>query len=361
MSSIPRIYISRLYLKNFKKYEEHEIVFTNEQGKIFPLFGFFGPNGCGKTTVLDAVTLAHCSFSSYDPDRLSDQLGSACIRNFKRMTVEDQQVADFLVEASFMVSDGRQYDIAITRNGYVKDHPEDICPTLIRQCFKTRYDEELNTFQLRKDRWDIFKALFEVVTGFTVEKQDCPMSPFTISSGENRRMACLDEFVLSLTIDKGDGNEISERECSKGEKKIIKNFTTLLNKEFIPSVILIDDVEMHVERSRHLPLLRCVERCFPHSQVIFTTHSPVIVLLYDMERTHDLTVGTVLENKEWRKKLIRDLDRLEFFPLTDDEMTTAANMKARLRTSDSLDFNLANTMIFSLAEAVFKRNFELET
>jgi len=357
---IPRVYISKIRLKNFKRYQEHEISFQDLSGRIFPLFGFFGPNGCGKTTVLDAITLTFCSFSSYDPERLRHQLGSSCIRHFQRMSVVDQETADFLVEASIVTSDGRQYEIAITRNGFQKDHPDDIKPTLVRQCFKTRYDEELNTFQLRKDRWDMFKDLFETVTGFRVEKRECPMSPFTISSGENRRMACLDEFVLSLGIFKGDDEEITDRECSKGEKKIIKNFTTLLNKEFIPSVILIDDIEMHVERSRHVQLLRCIERCFPKSQILFTTHSPSIVLLYNLERTHDLTIGTPLENVLWRKNLIRGMERLDFFPMTDEEAQTAANIKMRLRTQEDLDFNLSLAVVSSLSKNICERSFSPE-
>jgi len=59
-------------------------------------------------------------------------------------------------------------------------------------------------------------------------------------------------------------------------------------------------------------LIRCIERCFPGSQVIFTTHSPKIIYEFDIERMHDLTIQYEIDEK-WRKNLIRLLKKISFF------------------------------------------------
>jgi len=308
-----RLAVKSIRAKNFKCYNDFAINFFPENGdEVFLLYGAFGPNGSGKTTVLDAISLAFSSFASYTEARLDVALRKY-IRNFKFMKPSEQSKSNFLVEADIM-SDVGNYTVAIDRHGYLdgKSHPEKIQNEILTQCFRTRYDEELNMFQLRLDRWKIFKDLFETVTGYVVEKKECPMSPFTVNDSSCKAsMALLDEYVLELNIIKPN-ETITDRECSKGEKKILKNFTTLLNKNDIPSIILIDDVEMHVELDRHMNLIRCIERCFPGSQVIFTTHSPKIIYEFDIERMHDLTIQYEIDEK-WRKNLIRLLKKISFF------------------------------------------------
>lgn len=308
-----RLAVKSIRIRNFKCYEDYSINMSSDSGDgVFLVYGLFGPNGSGKTTVLDALSLVFSSFSSYTEQRIEIALRKY-IRNFKFLSPSEQTNANFLIEAD-IASDIGDYKVCIDKHGYLEgnEHPEEIKKEILTKCFRTRYDEELNTFQLRLDRWEIFKDLFETVTGYKVDKKECPMSPFTIMDESSvSSLANLNEYVLALEIRKP--NEIiTDRECSKGEKKIIKNFTTLLNKDKIPSVILIDDVEMHVEINRHLSLINCIEKCFPESQVIFTTHSPLIIHGFDVDRLNDLTVKLFCEEK-WRKKAIRFLNKITFF------------------------------------------------
>jgi predicted ATP-dependent endonuclease of OLD family len=259
------------------------------------------------------------------------------IRNFKNLTPKEQTKSDFLIEAD-IISEGGKYSVSINKNGFLegKDHPQHIKEGIVRQCFRTRYDEELNTFQLRLDRWNIFKELFESVTGYIVEKKESEMSPFTIRDPSlYAQTAMMDKYVLELKIIKP--NEIiTDRECSKGEKKVLKNFTTLLNKDDIPSLILIDDVEMHVELDRHLILINCIEQCFPGSQTIFTTHSPKIIYGFDTERLQDLTVKSSLSNLSWRKKMIRIISKMSFFD-KNKETSGVKQLLSDIRTKKDLD------------------------
>ena len=339
-----RMAVKSLRLKNFKCYDNYELNFCDSEGGVFLLFGLFGPNGCGKTTILDAINLVTASFASYEEGRIEVAL-RRYIRNFKMLSPAGQLASDFLVEAD-IVSDLGEYTVAVNKGGYVagKEHPKEIQQTLARQCYRTRYDEELNLFQLRIDRWQIFKELFEAVTGYKVEKEECPMSAFTVNDQElYNSSALLNQYVLSLKITKPE-ETITDRECSKGEKKIIKNFTTLLNKDDIPSIVIIDDVEMHVEIDRHITLINCIERCFPDSQVIFTTHSPKIVYSFDLERLHDLTVKSPLGNVPWRKSLIRVLGQTVFFHPDDHNREVIVDTLKELRTNPEMDIDWAKSV-----------------
>lgn len=332
-----RMALKSLRMKNFKCYENYNLNFGDDDDGVFLIFGLFGPNGCGKTTILDAITLSMSSFASYSEKRIDVAL-SKYIRNYKMLSPSEQSCSDFIVEADF-VSDIGDYTVAINRRGYIdgKEHPPQIKESLIRQCYRTRYDEELNLFQLRIDRWELFKELFEAVTGYSVEKVECPVSPFTLDDDElHNGMALLDQYVLNMKITKP--NEIiSDRECSKGEKKTIKNFTTLLNMDDIPSIILIDDVEMHVEIDRHMILLECIEKCFPDSQVIFTTHSPKIINSFDLLRMQDLTSRSSIANETWRRKLLRLLGKASFFHDEGHNLEVIKDTIRSLREDEEID------------------------
>ena len=354
MSDI-RVAIKNLKMINFKCYEDFNISFCpkNNDG-IYLLFGLFGPNGSGKTTVLDAITLAFSSFASYDSERLNIALRKY-IRNFKETNIKEQSKTNFLVEADVCTDIG-EYRVKIDKNGYLDgfEHPEEVKECILRKVFRTRYDEELNTFQLRLDRWDIFKELFETVTGYSVEKIEHETSPFTVRDPSlYRQTAMLEQYVLQLKITKP--NEIiTDRECSKGEKKVLKNFTTLLNKDYVPSVILIDDVEMHVELDRHIDLIECIERCFPGSQTIFTTHSPKIIYGFDLERLQDLTIKTNFVNDTWRKSLVRLMCQLSFFETDVKLIEKSKSILNDLRTNKDLDMDVVKKEILDFAEKTNK-------
>lgn len=348
------LFVKNLRLYNFKCYEKFCIDFvTNQSGQTVP-YCLFGPNGSGKTTVLDAVTCVLSSYSSYDVERIHIAL-SKYIRNFKNMSPSEQQLADFLIEADIQSEFGN-YTVAVNRSGYLPrmEHPESVREHILKLCYRTRYDEELNMFQLRLDRWNLFKELFEATTGYVVDKVEYETPLFSDPQSKAQR-ALIDDYVLQLVIQKPN-ETITDRECSKGEKKVIKNFTTLLNKDTLPPVILIDDVEMHVEIDRHMKLVRCIERCFCGSQVIFTTHSPKIIHNYEIERMCDLTSKVGVATELWRKKLIRYLNRITYFETKSDILQRVYGMIEELHNNKSLERQWAKSVV---SELVFEAQNEM--
>jgi len=399
MAAFVRTRLISVRLTNFKSYEDYLFNLMGTDGNVKRMVGLFGPNGSGKSTMQDAIGLLFRNFAGYDRQRLATSL-QRYVRNVDNpdvagevaselpdsdssMVIEAENIArdDFKssatetwkVEGWFITENGDDYTVVVSNDpelyrwrppsrpgldatvaGLKHDHPPEVKVALPKQCFVTKYDQELQKFQLRKDRWLVFKKLFEAVTGFPVEKHDGEMSDEAKDRRENRHLACIDEFVLGLAIRKPH-ETISERQCSDGERKILKSFTTVLNKEVIPSIILIDNVEMHVEVDRHVSLVECIEQCFPDSQIIFTTHSPMIINEYPLDRLVSLANKKISPSETWRQEMLRILRGVKLVFRDSDFVGEAATLCLDLENEEFSDRSGAAFRLRTLLESGCKR------
>jgi predicted ATPase len=381
-----------LRLVNFKSYDDYEVKFT-EGNSIQRVVGLFGPNGTGKSTMLEAIGMLFGNYCGSDRERIMTSL-KKYVRNVENMDVagcsdesrDNFQVADdktFVVEGDFIVEDGTSYTVRVSNepsffkwsNGspdgvakdhserpvvssLVDDHPPAIKRTLTSQCYTTSYDKELNKFQLRKDRWSVFKRLFEAVTGFPVDKVDIEFDEETKSEESDvMSMAYLEDYVLGIKISK-PFETITERQCSDGEKKIIKNFTTLLNKECVPSIILIDNIEMHVEVDRHMNLLECVRACFPDSQIVYTTHSERIISEANLNELVSLVNKNIPRSQTWRQSILRVLKGFKVSFRDQKSQSMCGSLSAKLVDEGYCDIEDAKSC---LAEIVKHGSLVLES
>jgi len=380
-----------LRLRNFKSYEDYEVRFT-EGNSVQRVIGLFGPNGTGKSTMLDAIGMLFSNYCGSDRERIMTSL-KKYVRNVENMDVagcanEERDGFEavggetFVIEGDFIVEDGTSYTVKVSNDpsyfkwsngsqdgtaadpterplvsGLVHDHPPAIKRTLTNQCYTTSYDKELNKFQLRKDRWSVFKRLFEAVTGFPVEKVDSEFDEETKASSQDvASMAYLDDYVLGIRISK-PFETITERQCSDGEKKIIKNFTTLLNKECVPSMILIDNIEMHVEVDRHMTLLECVRACFPDSQIVYTTHSERIISEANLNELISLVNKNIPRSQTWRQSILRVLKGFRISFRDKESQSMCGSLSARLIDENFDDIDGAKRL---LAEIVSHGSSVLE-
>jgi len=299
-SKIPNLKIKSLRLQGYKAFEDYTLDFTNKDGSVKNFCCFFGPNGCGKTTILNAVQLVFSRFEGMAGKRLRTLLGKSVRHDNSGAVNGIYGESDFLVTAIINDPNG-DYEVRINKDGFIEgyDHSQDTKNVLKRILYYTRFDMELDKFQLARSKWEVFKELFEAVTGFKIKEE---IGLFD-ESEDPLQAEMLSRYVLGFTVHKP--NEIiAHRECSAGERKIIKSFSTLLNQEYIPRVILVDNIAMHVESGRHLELIKSMKKCFPESQIFATTHSYHISKNFgNRNQLYDLRLvnaSCIIKDQPWR-------------------------------------------------------------
>lgn len=352
-SNWPRIYLKSLEIKNFGKFDHIFIDFSSATPDciVEPLTCFIGPNGTGKTTVLTATQLLFSSYDGYDNERFRSNMLKYVRNSQINCDILDK---DFMVKGIFEDNNKKQYAVELTRlNRILSFHPDFIAERLPHYCFFTRFDQELHTFQLKRDRWGKFKLLFESITGYEIEEDTTLFD----ASEDTRINNLLQEYVMSFNIKKPE-ETISHKQCSAGERKIIKTFSTVLNKSVTPNIILIDNAVMHVEVDRHISVLNAIKKCFNRSQVIITCHSEPIKrnlsskkLLIDM-RFASLPQGLV-ENP-YRLRVADELkdikDKLQYSSLADQKRCVDV-----INQIDELSFRLMNN--YSISESEIRQWF----
>ena len=307
-SSWPKVKLLKLKLVNFGIHKNVEIDLSGSSpGGVVPMVCLVGPNGTGKTTVLNAVQLLFTNFEAYTPERYR-QMMIRYVRNNHLMSPGEQEDANFSVEG--LLHDGTgTYTMVVGRQEKPTKHPDAVQEHLHYYFHFARFDQELHLFQLKRSRWPMFQELFEAITGFAVEED-----VDTFSQTADRRMGkIIEQYVLGYTIDK-PGGKIDNRQSSAGERKIAKCFSTILNKPVLPSVIAIDNVTDHIETGRHITVVREMEKCFSNSQILSTCHSMPIQRNFpsrDMVLDMRVLTGTnEVRTEPWRLRLcdeIRDI------------------------------------------------------
>ena len=303
--NIPKISLKSLELRNFGLYEHVLVDFISKDPNVVEsLICLIGPNGCGKTTILSAIQMLFCKFAEYDGERYKS-LFTKYIRNVKQINSVDIANQDLMIKGTFSISNSNDYEVCVTRqNGVVSFHPQEVSDFLPYFCFCARFDQELDIFQLKRSEWSRFKRLFEGITGYEIYED---VTLFD-QSEDTRLNNLIKDYVLAFNVKK-DGNLIGHKQCSAGEKKVTKTFSTLLNKPIQPRIILIDNAVMHVENERHLNVIQSIEDCFIGSQVILTCHSePVRKGFPDRNKIVDLRLLKIDNPDDFWK--IRYLDEL---------------------------------------------------
>lgn len=327
----PTIRLTKLELVNFGKYADAVIDFKDGINPL-SMACLIGPNGTGKSTILDAVVMLCSNFAGYTSQRFSEMMFHR-VRNWMHIVGDDKiRNASFSVKGTFSVSYpvwkepykdaslklnppvtedyngpvNAEYVVEFTRHRFRSRHPEFIEQRLARYCFMARFDNELTQFQMRREKWPLFQTLFSAVTGFPIE-EDVGMFHDT---SDTRMRRIQDDYVLGFLVRKPK-EVIRQKMCSAGEKKIAKCFSTILNATVQPSIIVVDNVLMHIEVGRHLAVMKSLSKCFPESQLIVACHSvPVSKSLPNRESIFDMRwieVPGLVWREPWRLRLLDDI------------------------------------------------------
>lgn len=307
LNEVPSIRIKSIHFLNYKTFKNYEFDFTNESG-IMDFICFIGPNGGGKSTVLNAIQLLFTRFEGRDLLRLPQNLGKL-VRHVGKSMDGVYGDDDFLLTAQIQSSVG-DYEVQMNKRGFIKDHPPEIKEIVYRLCYFSKFDRDLDKFQLERGKWGKFKELFEAVTGFKIE-ENSDIETYLSGTSDPSMQSLIRDYVLAFYVYKPNGI-IHQKECSDGEKKIIKSFSTLLTIEYMPEIILVDNIEMHVERSRHISLIEAMKKCFPNSQIFSTTHSYYISKYFGKKSgIFDLRIiesNDFIKKEPWRLCIIDELN-----------------------------------------------------
>jgi len=279
--------IKSLSLRNFCGYEKADFRFGDFSCLL-------GPNGCGKTTVLNAVSLL-CSSLYFGEEGLSgnieddqpeeddwkptitpEQRLRAYLQKNIRFFGEPGGSSSFVAEGTFE-HEGKELVVRATEAGFARNDvigQEWWWPGIV---YFARFDSDMVNFQLRLDLWPRFKERYEGITGLPIEPEIMVETDLE-DMGQDGRM------VVGFWLTK-DGSRVHSRKASAGEKKIGKALSQAVNLERPPHIVLVDNMEMHVYYKRHLRMFEEIKSLFAGRQIITTTHSVVVMNEYE-PRSH---------------------------------------------------------------------------
>jgi hypothetical protein len=294
--------IRRLKLKDYRGYYEADFSFEDDFSCLF------GPNGIGKTSVLEAVSLACSSldfgeieFEAVEPpapfgggddddDVVMSPMSAAIVTPaMRRMTYlrknirdidEEDAATGFRIEAT-VEHDGKEHQIILNEKGFEENIVSEEW-WWAGLTYMAQFDADMRKFSLPMELWDKFASRWEQITGYGIE----PDVYVVDSQGSENAMDVNEEegkeYAVGFWIIKPN-RRVYSRKASAGENKIAKVLgqITSLPAERMPHVILLDNVVMHVHYKRHLDSIEAIKGIFDGIQIIATTHSPILIEQYE--------------------------------------------------------------------------------
>jgi AAA15 family ATPase/GTPase len=186
----------KLHLENYCNYEHYTFDFRHPDGNPYKYICFFGPNGIGKSTILEAISLLTANQSGRDPANVRRSLYKY-VRNkdydpsyhkISGHSYEDNFSVGSTSNASSMIiegtyeMDGKPYIVRLTQDGFERN---DLAPSsnsegpwgdehlLYRQRIShfitSDSDLSMSKFQLRKEQIPAFEAITSKVMRYSTQ------------------------------------------------------------------------------------------------------------------------------------------------------------------------------------------------
>lgn len=299
--------ISDIHIRNFRGIEDLKLSFCGPDGKTpNRLVVIGGPNGCGKTTVLEAVLLAagyrkgirgeHDSKGfwvwrhSFEIDASFIEKGDVILRRcvgagdatigVPCVYFSSWRTSEWVGPLSISGQATRKQTHERERLAIVKQHlvnatAYDLFPSNDQQATSgiSQTLEQLN------ETWGVF----------------FPGENFRVERSGDVTVPAFDVYVYGR-----NGHRITVDELSSGQLEIFMFAARLLVWKFDEGIILIDEPELHLDQQWHRYIVDAIQKLKPNCQLIVATHSPEIYHSATSFERHFLIPDDDIRAKVWR-------------------------------------------------------------
>jgi hypothetical protein len=324
--------IKRIQLSNFRGIESLDLDFTGPDGQPLDTVVLAGPNGCGKTSVLEACLIGcgSAGLIGQKAESTSDvRLGADRFILRPELQFADTSVhttitsQNLLAHQLFVEGQARQ-GREWTRIEYFSSWRE---PKLIGSVPVTAGNKEGRPKPSQQNRLALVKQHLVNLTarralGSPEQRQQVDPGPDPLVRmnegwrlfypGRTQRFVVkpagvdIDEgFDLFLEDDSSDYN-LPVDALSSGELEVLTMLGWFATRDLSEAVLLIDEPELHLHPAWHRTIMRALRVVLPQTQIICATHSPeVLDSVYSYERF------TLLPFEDPRIRLVTGPDRVE--------------------------------------------------
>jgi len=310
------IKIKGLKIRNFRCIGELDLDFTDPDGNPLDLIVLAGPNGCGKTSVLEAILIA-CGHKQLMVASAENPLSNVKIG-----------AENFEIEADALIDDESTtwtWRIVVHESVFrVLGEPDRPKGPVIKECdscpihLRIRRDETpmsyftswrrqklVPSLPVSDERKDKEATPEEIDRLFSLQRRCINLWVHSSLNGRDptsdpRVQAIIDplekvweifypgekaQFLIrsvdkddpdkdvNLYLRKGDGTEVPVNDLSSGEIEVLTMAGWFTMNDYRDGIVLIDEPEMHMHMQWHRAMMRALRVLLPETQIIVATHS----------------------------------------------------------------------------------------
>ncbi len=318
----PLVGILSISIRGFRGIDSLDLDFTDPQGEPNSLVVIAGPNGCGKTSVIEAAL--RC-INNLDP-RLQereldyDRRGGKECRVQSEIKANDQVDSYWFSESYSSLRNGcprPNIQRPVLYYGHIEyfssKRTTGIIGALQVSVGKNDDYETKETSRLKRVKQHLVNAAvaekFPGKNGSTrrysdwINKINESWCRFYPDSKQTFRVELIEDGDRSGAFDvylvDSDGTRLEIDFLSSGQLEVFVFIATLVFDDDRAGIVFIDEPELHLDPQWHRPLMSCLLNLKPKAQFIVATHSPEIFASARFDQRHFLVPKNDPRAKIW--------------------------------------------------------------